>query len=47
MRKQFVQVETEEEALDTCPWAAMVVPVAGGYMCFESRQDWLVWNDQL
>jgi hypothetical protein len=29
-----------------CPWAAKIVKVHGGYMAFESIDDWKVWKSQ-
>ena len=46
MRTQFVQVATRKAALDACPWAAKVVKVEGGYMCFESVTDYETWRRQ-
>jgi hypothetical protein len=46
MRKQFVQVETREEAEAACPWAAEILEVEGGFHCFESVQDYEIWVGQ-
>lgn len=29
-----------------CPWAAKVVRVGGGYLAFESIEDWKAWIKQ-
>ena len=29
-----------------CPWAAKIVKVSGGYIAFESVEDWRVWMAQ-
>jgi len=46
MRQSFVEVKTRAQALKTCPWAAKIVKVEGGYHCFESVQDYLTWKAQ-
>ena len=46
MRTQFCQVETKEEALDICPWSAEVAEAEGGFMCFESGDDFNTWKNQ-
>lgn len=46
MRKQSVECETPEEAFRACPWADVVMPVEGGFMCFESPQEAYVWENQ-
>jgi hypothetical protein len=47
MRKEFVQVETHEEALDLCPWAAVCHKADGGWWCFESETDAETWLAQV
>ena len=46
MQQQFVEAKTKKEALAKCPWAEVIVKVEGGYMCFESRQDYETWKRQ-
>lgn len=46
MRTQFVQVDTRKQATSECPWAAKIVKVDGGYMCFESVTDYETWRAQ-
>jgi len=46
MRQEFVQVETKEEALNDCPWASECVEVDGGFICFESQDDYSTWIGQ-
>lgn len=29
-----------------CPWAAKIVKVDGGYMAFESIEEWKTWKRQ-
>lgn len=45
MRK-FVEVKSAAAARKACPWAAKVVKVEGGYMCFEFLADYEVWAKQ-
>lgn len=46
MRQQFVTAKSKKGAQQKCPWAEKVVKVEGGYMCFESYQDYLTWKRQ-
>lgn len=46
MRQSFLQVETEEEARDEAPWAAVVIEVEGGFRAFESLADYETWTKQ-
>jgi hypothetical protein len=46
MRKQFVEVGTSEEAWQLCPWAAVVAACDGGFMAFESTNDYDTWQAQ-
>jgi hypothetical protein len=46
MRQVFVKCETEDDAAKVCPWAARIVKVEGGYMCFESVTDYETWQNQ-
>jgi hypothetical protein len=46
MRKKFIQCENRQQAGEECPWAAIIVSVDGGYMCFESYDDYEVWECQ-
>jgi hypothetical protein len=45
-RVQFVQAKTRKQAVAECPWAAKIVKVEGGYMCFESITDYETWRNQ-
>lgn len=42
MRTFFAQVETRYWAIFNCPFT----PAFGGYMCFESDNDYRVWKNQ-
>lgn len=46
MRKQFVACDTRKEAKAECPWATYIAQVFGGFMCFESRDDYITWRWQ-
>ena len=46
MKQQFVNAQTREEAAKTCPWAEKIVKVTGGFLCFESAQDYEMWKNQ-
>lgn len=46
MRTHFCEVETIEQAEAMCPWAAKIVEVEGGFMCFESITDYETWMNQ-
>lgn len=46
MRTQFVHVDTRKQAAAECPWAAKIVKVDGGYMCFEAVTDYETWRAQ-
>lgn len=47
MRKEIVEVATREEAEKACPWAAVIIQVEGGWICFESVTDAEVWQAQV
>lgn len=46
METEFIQCETIEEAKELCPWAAEIVEVDGGFMAFESVDDYEAWSNQ-
>ena len=46
MKQQFVEAKSKKEAQKLFSWAEKVVKVDGGYHCFESYQDFLVWKKQ-
>ena len=39
MRKEFLEVETLEEAESLAPWAAEIIEADGGYWACESVDD--------
>ena len=46
MRTNFVEGGSRHQAAKECPWASKIVKVCGGYMCFESVNDYNTWNNQ-
>jgi hypothetical protein len=46
MKTQFVQTPNRKQAEKECPWAAKIAKVEGGYMCFESINDYETWRRQ-
>ncbi len=42
-----VIARTKEQAFDLCPWACEVERVEGGWMVFESDDDYRTWLNQL
>lgn len=46
MRKLFIEVESRKEAKNEAPWASKIAKVVGGYMAFESVEDYKVWKNQ-
>lgn len=46
MKKEFIQVKSYRAAKKQAPWAAIIAKVEGGYMAFESVNDYLIWKNQ-
>lgn len=46
MRVKFVECKYRYQALKEYPWASKICKVCGGFVCFESYEDWRVWNNQ-
>ena len=46
MKTQFVETESRYFAKKQCSWAAKIAKVVGGFMCFESVNDYQTWNNQ-
>ena len=38
--------EVIEEVAKQFPWADVIARVDGGYMCFESNDDFVIWHNQ-
>ena len=47
MRVELVVTLNRNEAAEKCPWAAKIVAVDHGFLCFESIQDYDTWRNQL
>ena len=45
-RRYTVAAATIEEAQELCPWQAVISEVEGGWMVFESLDDYEVWISQ-
>jgi hypothetical protein len=46
MRKEFIECASYRTAKNHCPWAVMITRVDGGFMAFESLQDYKTWKGQ-
>lgn len=47
MRTYFAQVKTRYQAIKKCPFTpARIAKVCGGFMCFESTNDYKIWKNQ-
>lgn len=46
MRKLFITCATRAAARNAMPWAAKIIKVEGGYMGFESVDDYQIWQNQ-
>ena len=46
MLSKFVECKSKAVAYKKCPWASVIIRVTGGYMCFESYSDYMVWKNQ-
>jgi len=42
----FIETENEEVAKKEAAWACMIAEVVGGYMAFETYDDYKTWKDQ-
>lgn len=47
MRREFCEVVTMSEAQAKCPWAAEIAEVEGGFLAFESMDDYNSWAKAL
>jgi hypothetical protein len=45
MRKLFCRC-SRNTAKRRCPWAAVIAKVEGGYLAFESINDYRTWRNQ-
>lgn len=46
MRKTFIEEKDRRKVIKLAPWAAKAIKVDGGYMVFESVEDWKIWSRQ-
>ena len=46
MRKELIVCKNRKTAVKRAPWACKVVKVEGGYMAFESWDDYNTWKNQ-
>ena len=46
MRREFIEVRSRKTAAKRAPWAAKITKVVGGFIAFESYDDWRVWRNQ-
>ena len=46
MKTEFIQTAIRDEAENQAPWAAVIVEVEGGFMAFESVDDYETWENQ-
>jgi hypothetical protein len=46
MRKELIICKTRKTAVKRAAWACKIVKVEGGYMAFESWDDYKVWKNQ-
>lgn len=48
MRSEFIKdCETEYDAFEICPWAAVAIEVDGGYRAYESWTDYEIAINQM
>ena len=40
MQVEFVEAKSRREASLKCPWAVKIVVIDGGYLCYESLEDY-------
>jgi hypothetical protein len=46
MRKQFIECKSYSTAKRRAPWAYKIIKCDGGYMAFESQNDYKLWNSE-
>ena len=46
MRVETIETESRYKAKKAAPWASKIVKVCGGFMAFESMEDYRVWKGQ-
>jgi len=46
MRKRFVMAKSRHLAKKMCQWAVKIVKTDGGFIVFESADDYKIWKKQ-
>jgi hypothetical protein len=46
MRRELIRLRTQNGAKRRAPWAAVIVPIYGGFLAFESVDDFIIWKAQ-
>ena len=46
MKKALIICKTRKTAVKRAAWACKIVKVEGGYMAFESWDDYKIWKNQ-
>lgn len=46
MRIEYIQTSKKNNAKVQCPWATKIAKVIGGFVCFESVEDYNTWSKQ-
>ena len=46
MRTELIECKSRKTAIRKAPWAAKIVKVGGGYMAWESIDDYRTWGNQ-
>ena len=46
MRTMFYECKYRYQAVKAMPWASVIVHVCGGYMGFESWDDYNIWKNE-
>ncbi len=47
MRKEFIEGTSLKRAKKRAPWATVITKCYGGYMAFESMNEYLTWRGQI
>jgi hypothetical protein len=45
MRREFIECKSGSTASRRAPWAAIICRVEGGFIAFESMQDYRTWRE--
>ena len=46
MFRLFIDTDTRRKAVEEAPWACKIIRVGGGYLAFESFDDYRMWQNQ-